>query len=419
VSTFAAIREPAYRRLLFAMTVSEIGLYAFETALFWSVFVGTGSTFDVALLYAGLVLPVLVLSVPVGILVDRRGPRAIFLWASVAATAVVGVAALIASTTGIGFEIALLLALLEGVFFACWAIPVQVIAARVVHATSMSSAIGLSAIPSGVGSIVGGLLGGVLVETSGSAAAFGVAAIGLGISVVAIVGLPVLPGLERGAGMAALELRAAGRWVIESPVASAVVVLGAAAGFLVMSRFSLMPAVVRDVLAGGPSVLGLLTTAGGVGSLLGTLTVEGLGRRIGRGPALIATLGIAGASLAGIGVSRHLAIALPLAAILAGTMIVTQLTSQTLLQMLAPARMRGRVLALYDVVRLGLVPAGSLVAGAIVPSVGISGVLVAYGVALLLIAAATIVLCRPLVVVRDPPALAADPAQRRWDVGSP
>jgi MFS family permease len=206
---------------------------------------------------------------------------------------------------------------------------------------------------------------------------------------------------------------------MESPVASAVVVLGAAAGFLVMSRFSLMPAVVRDVLAGGPTVLGLLTTAGGVGSLLGTLAVEGLGRRIGRGPALIATLGIAGASLAGIGVSRHIAVALPLAAMLAGTMIVTQLTSQTLLQMLAPARMRGRVLAVFDVVRLGLVPIGSLVAGAIVPSVGISGVLVAYGVALLLIAAATIVLCRPLVVVRDPPELAADPAERRWEVGAP
>ena len=82
--------------------------------------------------------------------------------------------------------------------------------------------------------------------------------------------------------------------------------------------------------------------------------------------------------------------------------------------------MRGRVLAVFDVVRLGLVPVGSLVAGAIVPSVGISGVLVAYGVALLLIAAATIVVCRPLVVVRDPPKLAAQaasgagrPARRR------
>jgi hypothetical protein len=59
VSTFAAIREPAYRRLLFAMTVSETGLYAFETALFWTAFVRSGSTLEVGLLYAGLIVPVL------------------------------------------------------------------------------------------------------------------------------------------------------------------------------------------------------------------------------------------------------------------------------------------------------------------------------------------------------------------------
>jgi MFS family permease len=411
VSTFAAIREPAYRRLLVAMTVSEIGLYAFETALFWTVFVATGSTFDVALLYGGLIAPVLLLSVPIGILVDRRGPRAIFLWASVAATAVVAVAAAVASTTGVGFPAALLLAILEGIFFACWAIPAQVIAGRVVHARSISSAIGLSAIPSGVGSIVGGALGGFLLQAAGPPATFRVAALGLGVSVVAIVGLPDLPGLERGASMAFSELRAAGRWVSTSAVASAIVLLGAAAGFLVMSRFTLMPAVVRDLLAGGPAALGLLTTAGGIGSLLGTLAVHGLGRRFGRGGALVVALGVAGVSLAGIGVARTLPAALPFAAILAGTTIVAQLTSQTLLQVLAPPRMRGRVLAIFDVVRLGLVPVGSLIAGALVPSIGVSTLLTAYGAGMLVVAGVTVVLCRPLLAMREPATPGLEPSE--------
>ncbi len=142
--SFDALRVPAYRRLLVALTVIELGLYAFETALFWTVLEETGSAVHVSLLFSALLVPVLILTVPIGILVDRIGPRGPLLWSSVAAALVVGVAALLAATSRITFEAALALSVAEGVFFGCFAIPAQVLAGRVVEARLLPSAVGLS-----------------------------------------------------------------------------------------------------------------------------------------------------------------------------------------------------------------------------------------------------------------------------------
>jgi MFS family permease len=376
---FSALQVPAYRRLLIALTVIEIGLFAFENALFWTVLEETGSAVHVSLLFIGLVVPALVLTIPVGVLVDRIGPRGILLWSSAAAAAVTGVAALAAASGRLGFELALLLAIAEGIFFGCFAVPAQVVAGRVVDRSQIASAVGLSAIPAGVGAIIGGALGGFLLEVGGPASTFLLGSVGLAASLLAIVGLPKLPGLEQAGGMALTELRSAVTWLRASPVGTAVILLGGVAGLFVMSRFGLLPVVVKEGLDAGPGALGLLTTAGGIGMLAGTVGTDPLGRRLGRGRVVLVALAIAGLGLAGLGATSSLVVAVALSAVIAATTIVYQLGSATLLQLLSPPRMRGRVLAIFDVVRLGLVPAGSLAAGAVVDEVGVTTVLLVYG----------------------------------------
>ena len=92
-----------------------------------------------------------------------------------------------------------------------------------------------------------------------------------------------------------------------------------------------------------------------------------------------------------------------------------QLTSATLLQLLAPARMRGRVLALNDVVRLGLVPIGSLAAGVVVDRVGVATVLLVYGGLTVIAVAATWVGSRAL---RAGPVAEADPLAKPAPAGA-
>lgn len=399
LDAFPALRVAPYRRLLVALTVTQVGLHAFETTLFWTALEATGSAVLVGLLLIGLVVPVLVLTVPVGLVVDRFGPRRLLLPASIAATAMIGLATLLTASQGLGYEVALLLAVAEGTFFACWAIPAQVLGSRIVDREQMPSAIGLSMLPSGIGSSLGGLSGGFILEAVGPAAVFALATGCLAVAAIAISGLPNLPGFGTGAGRTLVigQLRDAFGWVRMTPVALAVIALGSAVGFFAMSRFGLVPGFVRDVLGAGPTALGLMTMAGGIGTIIGTVVVDAAGRRLRRGPVLLTAVGAAGLALATLGVAPHLAIALGLAGLITMTMIIYHVTSMTLLQVLAPARMRGRVLAIFDLVRLGVVPLGSLAAGLLVPEIGVAVVFLAFGGLLVAAGAIATVVCRPLV----------------------
>ena len=381
------------------MTLSQTALYGFETALFWTAIEQTGSAVHVSLLFSAIVLPVLIITVPIGVAVDRFGPRRLLLGSSVAASAVIGVAAVLAASSGLSFQAALVLAVLEGIFFGCWAIPAQVLAGRLVGRSRMTSAIGLSALPTAIGAMVGGLVGGILLESFGAAPTFVASAVGLGLSAVTMLGLPATPGLAGSGTMAAIgQVSDAFGWARRSPVVLAVIVLASVAGFFVMSRFSLVPVLVRDVLHAGPTGLGLMTMAGGIGSLVGTLITDAAGRRLRRGPVLLTAFGLAGAALAGLGVAPVLGVALILAGSITMSMVIYQVTSMTLLQVLAPARMRGRAVAMYDMVRLGLVPVGSLVAGVLVSTLGVSGVYLIFGATTLVAVLVAVVVCRPLVL---------------------
>ena len=118
-----------------------------------------------------------------------------------------------------------------------------------------------------------------------------------------------------------------------------------------------------------------------------------------RGPVLLTAFGVAGVALAALGIAPVLAVALLLAGSITVSMVIYQVTSMTLLQVLAPARMRGRAVAMYDMVRLGLVPVGGIVAGLLVPALGVSGVYLIFGAATVGAVAVAAIVCRPLVLV--------------------
>ena len=85
----SALSVPAFRRFLVALTAAELGLYAFETALYWTVLETTGSAVAVSIAFSAIIAPMLLLTIPIRIMVDRIGPRSPVLWSSLAATTVV------------------------------------------------------------------------------------------------------------------------------------------------------------------------------------------------------------------------------------------------------------------------------------------------------------------------------------------
>ena len=121
----------------------------------------------------------------------------------------------------------------------------------------------------------------------------------------------------------------------------------------------LMPIFADQILNGGPRGLGLLMGASGVGALtLAARTgVRGLGRWVATSSAGF------GISLILFSLSRSFWLSVVLLIPVGYCMMVQMASSNTLIQSMVPNRLRGRVMALYSMMFVGMAPFGALLAG--------------------------------------------------------
>ena len=125
---------------------------------------------------------------------------------------------------------------------------------------------------------------------------------------------------------------------------------------------NMMPIFARDVLHGGAQLQGFLLSAFGIGSLLGALVVASIPRR--RAHALPAIIGALVFSLTVFffGSSHWVWLSLTCAFFCGVFMTTYQTQDQALLQLSAPAHIRGRVMSFYLMNR-ATIPIGTLLAG--------------------------------------------------------
>ncbi len=149
----------------------------------------------------------------------------------------------------------------------------------------------------------------------------------------------------------------------------------------------LMPVIAQDVLHSGARGLGLLMGASGVGALLGSLALavrqelRGLGRWV-----ALAAAGF-GLSLLLFSFSRSLWISVALLVPVGFSMIVEMASSNTLIQAMVPDALRGRVMAVYSMMFMGMAPLGALLAGTLAEHMGAPRAIAAGGLVCLAAAA--------------------------------
>ena len=148
----------------------------------------------------------------------------------------------------------------------------------------------------------------------------------------------------------------------------------------------LMPVFADRILGGGPQGLGILMSCAGGGALVGALLLAA--RRSPRGLGgwvPWAAFGF-GLGLVGFSLSRSFWLSGALLVPTGFAMMVQMAASNTLLQMMVPDALRGRVMSLYSMMFMGMAPLGSLLAGSLAGVIGAPGT-VAGGGALCMLAA--------------------------------
>jgi MFS family permease len=396
--SYAVLRLPLYRRYLAAAISYSVGMWTFQTVLVWIVLQQTNSAASVSLLLICLTIAWLIFSLPSGVLADRYDVRRLMLAGQIFGALSMGTAALATAAGILTPPLAMLLIFILGISDAFYNVPGMVFVGRMVEPRLMAGAIGLSALQYGFGRILGGLVTALAIASIGAAASLGLAALLFLVSFAIVLTLPSLPRLESSPGRASLrDLGPAIRWYRGSPPSIALMVLGLCAALFVYSYFTLLPIVATQVLGAGSQGLGLLTSAGGVGVLIGSLLTDPVGRRLGRGRAVVLALVAAAAAFAGLGLSNALLLSAVFTIGLTLSLGIYRVTSQLLLQHLAPARMRGRVMAVFELSFWGTYPFGAAASGALADRFGASAVIVTFAILAVLAAGVALTFSRNLI----------------------
>ena len=156
-------------------------------------------------------------------------------------------------------------------------------------------------------------------------------------------------------------------------------VLAAVPGLLMLNYLPLLPVYARDILDIGAGGLGVLTAAIGVGALVGALGVAVLRPGGGSGRLVLVGLAVASVALITFALSTVLVVSLVALAVLGAAQVAYYATTNTLLQVIVPPRLRGRVMSLYILTSWGAIPLGNLLAGFVAERYGAPAALAAGG----------------------------------------
>ncbi|WP_406160921.1 MFS transporter [Streptomyces sp. NBC_01005] len=357
--------SPDYRRLWFGNTVSWVGQGMTALAVSLQVYDITGSAFSVGLIGFCSFLPLVVFGLYGGAVADTIDRRKLGL-ASSAGSFVLSVTLVVITVAGVE-QVGPLYAIV-GLQAACFAVnsPARSsMIARLLPAEQLPAANALTSMTSTTGTLVGPMLGGLVVGWWGYRAAYTVDAVTFTASLYAMWRLPaMLPEREEGAGDKRASVADGLRFLGTRPNLRMTFFTDLCAMVLAHPR-ALFPVVAVLWYGGDAKTTGLLVAAPAFGALLGGVFSGWLGRVRRHGLAVLIAVACWGTAIAVFGLTRQLWLGLVFLALAGCADTTSMVFRNTMLQAAVPDEMRGRLQGVFIVVVAGGPRLGDFVAGSV------------------------------------------------------
>jgi MFS family permease len=344
---FSVLRHRNFAFYLSARILGTLAVQMQSVAIGWQVYQLTGSLFDLGLIGLAQFAPFLLLILPAGHVADRYNRRHIIVLCMAAQLLCAG--ALLAFTlTGLGAVWPVFTVLvLFGSARAFMMPATQAALVNMVPTESFSRAVALSSSGSHIATILGPILGG-LFYLAGPSVVYVVAAALLAAAVLLMSMTRTAPQVHNREPASWHTLLEGLRFVWSKPV-----VLGAISLDLFAVLFggatALLPALAHDVLHAGPTGLGLLRTAPGLGAALCSVALAfyPITRRV--GPWMFGGVALFGVATIVLGATSSLTVALIALFLMGMGDMVSVYIRHLLVQFETPDAIRGRVSAVNAV----------------------------------------------------------------------
>src|SRR6516225_583787 len=366
-----ALRHRNFQLFFAGQMISLVGTWMQTVAQSWLVYRLTGSTLLLGTVGFAGQIPVFLVAPIGGVIADRTNRHRVVIATQTASMILAFSLSLLTLTHRVQVWQIMVLAAGLGVVNA-FDIPArQAFLMDMVGREDLMNAIALNSSMFNGARILGPAVAGILVAWVGEGWCFFANA----VSYIAVIAGLLMMRAEHPANLAGeaspIEHILEGfRFVARAAPIRAILLLLGLVSLVGMPYSVLMPVFASEILHGGAREVGWLMGATGIGALLGALSlaarvgVKGLGRLIAR------CAGGFGVSLIAFAFSKMFGLSLILLVPVGFTMMVQMASTNTLLQSMVPNNMRGRVVALYTMMFMGVAPFGAFFAGAIAHRIG-------------------------------------------------
>jgi predicted MFS family arabinose efflux permease len=361
--TFKAFQYRDFRVMFMGSCTSSVGTFMQVVAQSWLVFFLSKSSFFLGLDSFLGQIPIFLFSLLGGAVADRIERRHLLLGSQYIQMTCAFTLAVVYALGYIQVWQILMLSFVVGLAQSFGGPAYSALIPSLVKSEDLPNAIALNSIQFNLARVIGPMLGGIALKQLNATWCFGLN----GLSFVAvIISLYVVRTRFMPARTGDSILTSVKQGIHFIRGRDGMVGLIALAFLMTMLCFPLMvflPVFAKDVFHGGPGAFTILLCSSGAGSVLGALAVATMDRLQRRGRIALVLLIVLGVLMLGFSLSKVFLLSAFLLFLSGGVLMGVFATIGSLVQLITPNEMRGRVMSVYNVAFRGGMPFGSLAVG--------------------------------------------------------
>jgi len=376
----AVLRDRNFLIYSLGNTVSWLGTWAQRIGVGWMSWDLTHQTAWVGIISLAQLLPLIVFGPLFGALLDRHEHRSYALAVNIALAVLAVVLYALAAAHAMSIGVLCVLAVLLGVVNSAYQAVRLAMINDIVVPAHLSDAIAVNSVLFNVTRAVGPAIAGYVISRDGIAAAFALNAVSFFAILAALLVVTLRPiPAKRSQQSLLAETREGLKYVLDHPGIRQVMLLSGITSILGRGVIELLPAFADKVFHRGSVGLADLTTAAGVGAIIGALVLSR-----GGSTSLIPRLTRYSALLLGVfvvlfGLCSSFMLGLLVTGIFGFAIVLCSVGLQVLLQASIRDGFRGRVLGLWSAVNVAGPGLGGALIGTLAEPGGLKAVTVATG----------------------------------------
>jgi predicted MFS family arabinose efflux permease len=381
---FKAFRYRDFRIMWIGACTSTIGTFMQTMAQAWLVFDLSKSAFLLGLDSFLAQIPIVLFSLIGGVVADRYERRRMLMMSQVIQmTCAFSLTILYIMGLRTVWPI-LVLSFITGCGQSFGGPAYQALIPSLVKKEDLQNAIALNSIQFNLARVIGPAIGGIALAYLGAAWCFGIN----GLSFVAvIISLLIIRTRYQPVktGESVMESMKQGiRFLRNQPAMESLIVLAFLMTALAIPLLVFLP-VMAKVLGGGKELFTVFLCSSGGGAICGALIVAYIGHSKRKGRSALILLVVMGALMSAFAQSKSKPLSAVLIFLSGAAMMASMATISSLVQLITPDNMRGRVMSVYNVAFRGGMPIGALIVGKLIPIYTAPAVLAVDGVLLSLL----------------------------------